>query len=199
MSATETEPAKLTQLRSDAESKLKAGEAPATLGWSMGVNALGLIHKLASSPDSAIDALKLLHEVQVHQVELDLQHQQLEVTQREMGEELEHFQKLYEYAPVGYLNVGPKLDILECNIAAAKQFGIVQDEVRGRDFESLLSPASRVVLRQLLNQLPPDGSSESCEVRAVAGSTMRRLRVVASHPPGGQSFLVVLLDLTSDH
>jgi PAS domain S-box-containing protein len=196
MSTPDIEPAVPLKLRRDAETRLTAGAAPATLGWSLGVNALALIHKLGSSPTSAPDALKLLHEVQVHQVELDLQHEQIETTQRELGDELAHYRELYERAPVGYLTLGSRHDVLECNLAAANLFGVRQDEVAGRDFASFLAPASRPLIQDLLKRLPADGSSDSCEAQLVTGGTRRQLQVVASLLPGGRSFLVVFVGLT---
>ena len=65
------------QLRQAAEDSLKQGTTPPTKGWSISADALALLYRLASNPDSAGDALKLLHELQAHQVELDLQHEQL--------------------------------------------------------------------------------------------------------------------------
>lgn len=192
MSAPDIQPAIQVKLRRDAETKLKAGSAPTTQGWSLGVNALALIHKLASSPATAPDALKLLHEVQVHQVELDLQHEQLEATHRESGEDLAHYRELYECAPVGYLTLGPEQDVLECNFAAATLLGARQDEVTGRDFESCLAAASRPLIRKLLKGRRPDGGSGSCEATFTIGSTRRKLQVVASLLPGSRLFLVVI-------
>lgn len=194
--AVNVETTKLVKLRLEAETRLKEGSAPPTTGWSVGVNALSLLHKLAGTPSSAFDALKLLHELQVHQVELDLQHEQMESTQRELTEDLAHFRQLYERAPVGYINLGPQRDIFECNEAAATLFGKNQDDVLGRNFDSFLAPASQPVLLQLLKRLRTGGASESCQVQMGTGSTARKLLVVASLPPGGRSFLLVLLDLT---
>jgi PAS domain S-box-containing protein len=194
--AVNVESTKLVKLRHDAETRLKAGSAPPTTGWSVGVNALSLLHKLASTPESAIDALKLLHELQVHQVELDLQHEQMEATQRDLAEDLAHFRRLYESAPVGYINMGPQRDIFEINDAAATLLGINRDDVLGRDFDAFLAPASRPVLLQLLKRLRADGASESCRVQMGTGSSARKLMVLASLPPGGRSFLLVLLDQT---
>lgn len=82
------DPRGLTLLRQRAEGRLEEGMAPATLGWSTGTGALTLLHRLAGDPASAGDALKLLHELQVHQVELDLQHEQMEQQLLELGEAL---------------------------------------------------------------------------------------------------------------
>lgn len=196
MSIPNAEAAKLAKLRLDAEARLKAGSAPPTHGWPVGVNALSLLHTLASTPESAVDALKLLHELQVHQVELDLQHEHIEATQRELAGDLARYQGLYEHAPVAYLNVSSQCEILECNIAAARLLGGGQDELRGRSIESFFPPASRPALLQLLKQLPTDGTAKRCEVQIGAGKLLRKLQVVASVTPGGRSFLVALFELT---
>jgi hypothetical protein len=59
-------------VRTIAETRLKERSAPPTAGWPLGIDTLALLHNLASTPDRAADALKVLHELQVHQVELDL-------------------------------------------------------------------------------------------------------------------------------
>lgn len=196
MSAPDTELTAAVKLRLDAEARLKAGSAPSTNGWSVGVNALGLLHKLASSPENAVDALKLLHELQVHQVELDLQNEQMESTQRELAEELARYRGLYEYAPVGYLNVRPQRDILESNIAAAGLLGTGPDELRGFNLDAFLAPESRPVLNLMLTRLHPGGPGGACEVQLGVGRASRKLQILASVTPGGGSFLLILVDLT---
>src|SRR5512144_1707291 len=124
-----------SKLRFEAEARLKEGSAPPTKGWQPGVTALTLLHELASNPATAHDALKLLHELQVHQVELDLQYEQMENTQREMTKELEGYQALYEFAPVTYLRVGPDGDILEANAAGANLFAVAPHELLGHRLE----------------------------------------------------------------
>ena len=78
MPTANTEQHARAELRVTAEERLNRGSAPATRGGSTGAPALASLHRLANAPASASDALKLLHELQVHQVELDLQHEQAE-------------------------------------------------------------------------------------------------------------------------
>lgn len=193
MSTLTAEPATQTRLREHAEGRLKEGTAPPTLGWQPSMDALSLLHRLASAPGSAHDALKLLHELQVHQVELDLQHEQMEATQRELVEDLARYKGLYEFAPAGYLSVGRDGDILEGNPAGAGLFGMTQDELRGRRLDSLLASESRPVLLELLRRLREGGPRDACEAHSSGG---RRLQVVANATPGGGSFLMIFVDTT---
>jgi PAS domain-containing protein len=112
------------RLRLQAEKLLKEGTAPPTKGWPTGTNTLSLLYTLASSPASAKDALKLLHELQVHQVELDLQNEGVEAARRELAEDLARYKTLYDAAPAGYFNVDLAGHILEGNLAGAELLGL---------------------------------------------------------------------------
>jgi len=181
------------RLRLDAESRLKEGSAPPAKVWSAGATALSLLYTLASSPASAADALKLLHELQVHQVELDLQHEQAETTRRELAEDLARYKGFYESAPAGYFNLDSEGHILEGNAAAAQLFGLKPEELHGRRLESLLEPASRPVLLELLQESRDGISGLSREVTSGVERRSQPLRAAASVAPDGASFLLVLV------
>jgi PAS domain S-box-containing protein len=183
------------QLRLAAEGLLKEGTAPPTKGWPTGTNTLSLLYKLASSPESADDALKLLHELQVHQVELDLQHEQVEATRREIDAELTHYKWLYDAAPVAYFSVDFAGHILEGNVAAAELFGLAVPELSGRRVETLLAPGDRPALLELLQDLRERPSKASCDVQSAKGNATQRLRIVASAAPEGAGFLLAFVPL----
>lgn len=153
------------QLRIDAEGRLKGGTAPPTKGWPTGMSALNLLYTLASSPATAEDALKLLHELQVHQVELDLQYEQVETARIEIAEDLARYKGLYDAAPAGYFNLDTTGHILEGNRAGAELFGRTLADLNGRRLESLLAPASRPALLELLQELHEGVSRASCDVQ----------------------------------
>lgn len=196
MSEPTAESKRSLSLRVDAEARLREGCAPPSSGVSSNAGALNVLHRLASTPASADDALKLLHELQVHQIELDLQYEQLETTRRELAEDLARYRALYQFAPTGYFDVGGDGDIIEGNLAGADLFGVRQDELVGRRIDSFLTPGSRPVLQELLKQVRGSGSRAVCEVTSGGDSTVaRQLRVVAGIAPGAGSLLMAMVDL----
>lgn len=61
-------------------------------------------------------AEKLLHELMVHKVELELQNEELRLVNASMTATLEHYRALYEYSPVGYLTISREGLIIEANL-----------------------------------------------------------------------------------
>jgi len=193
MATSRTDAGKHAQLRGDAEVHLASGTAPPTTGSGASLDALSLLHRLASSPASAGDALKLLHELQVHQVELDLQHEQIEADRRELGEELARYKNLYDCAPTAYLNVGHDGTIIEANHAAAELFAVELDELRGRAIDTLLAPQDRPALQALLQRLRGGAVRQGCAVRIGAGQALAHpVRITASTHPGDGTMLLMV-------
>lgn len=197
MSNLRVEQNKQAQLRVDAEARLRQGTAPPTQGWTLSTQALALLYRLARDPASAADGLKLLHELQTHQVELDLQHEQLESNAQEFAEALERYKELYDAAPMGYFVVGRDGCIQEVNRAGAALLGMKQDELGGCRLERFLSPASRLTLDDLLQKALAGECGLSCVVQfgnddSHPDGSARMLRIAANVVPGGEAFLLVV-------
>ena len=112
----------LSELRSRALSRLGSG-GRGERGWSGSTEALGVLHDLAATPATAVDALALLHELQVHQVELDLQEEELRQARAELEQALDRQLYLYNHAPVAYLSLDLGGSICELNLTAARLLG----------------------------------------------------------------------------
>lgn len=183
------------QLRLSAELRLKKGTAPYSRGGALSVDALGVLFKLASNPANASEGLKLLHELQTHQVELDLQHEQLETNEREFVLELAHYKALYDFAPCGYFIVDPDGNIIESNQAGVQLLGLERDELGGCPLAGFLSPESRPQLAALLKKLRDGAAHASCPVQSCAseaGSTSHHWQIAARRSPEGESVLIMV-------
>lgn len=180
-------------LRQHAQQRLNAGIAPSTRGWGVSVEALELLHRLASAPASAADALKLLHELQVHQVELDLQHAQLEAGERELGEGLARYRALFEQAPIAYFVLDGLGQVEECNHAGVDLLGISGEEACGRPFAAFLSAEGRLRFAALLVALRGGSRRPTCSVPAGnSGSDSSGWRLGVSGVPGSDAILLVV-------
>lgn len=186
--------AKQKELRTHAEEKLRDGSAPPTSGWLTNQDALNLLHALASDPESATDALKLLHELQVHQVELDLQLEQLEANERELTEDLVHCARLYDFAPVACFSINLKGQITRVNRAGAALCGEDREKLIGRQVDDFLMPESREVLQKLSALVRKGGADENCEVHTLTGDVYN---VKAGLVPGESSILTCFVNLTN--
>ncbi len=194
-----TAPDKPADLRARAASRLtgRDGAPRAPLDAS---NALAVLHALASSPDTAADALALLHELQVHQVELDLQAEELRESHAELESALRLQADLYDLQPVGCFTVDRACVVQQLNRAGAAMLGV--DRAHGCDqrLDSFLAPGSDSALRQLILTMAAD---TACPVRAmqlVPGSGAGRpVGVHVRSDPDGKHFLVVLAELDPSH
>ena len=184
------------QLREKAEFKIQGGLMPVTRGWTVGASSLTLLHRLASDPETASDALKLLHELQVHQVELDLQHEHMNEERLDLEQSENRLKDLFVHAPVAYLIVNSAGLITDANIVATRLLGVERDDVGSLSICRLVAPDSRPALLALLKQVRASGVRHSCTVEALETLKPRFLDVIASTAPSGQHCLVVILEVS---
>jgi len=114
------------------------------------------------------DSLKLLQELKVHQIELEMQNAEL-IEQRNRAEEateryLNLYNEIYNIAPSGYFTVTRAGNICELNLYGAKLFGVERSKLHNRNLASLLSNNTRPAFKNLLNEVFVSQIQSSCEV-----------------------------------
>ena len=181
------------KLRKRALAKLNDGNSK-NLKRASAADALSVLHRLAVSPSTAGDALALLHEMQVHQVELDLQQEELRCSRFELEAALLRQETLIERAPVGYMSIDARTVLCEINLAGARLLGAARADLLGLPLASLLSTHSADVLQTLLAGAR-DGLGLETRVLQLQppGDTMRTVQAAADKDTIPDRFLLVLM------
>ncbi|NEX14078.1 MAG: histidine kinase [Prosthecochloris sp.] len=107
-------------------------------------------YDLSGSPEKM---QKMIHELAVHQIELEMQMDELLQTRAELEESLESYADLYDFAPLGYLTLDRDGKILRANLTACTLFGIDRSRLVGDRFGRLVSPEDLPVFNAMLERL----------------------------------------------
>lgn len=119
--------------------------------------------RLEDMPSEGIETL--IHELEVHQIELEVQNEELRRTQYELAEALERYRDLFDRAPVGYLTLDGEGKVHQANQAAAQLAGRERDELEGRRLEKLVLRPDRDRLWLLLRTAAATGLPQATDFR----------------------------------
>ncbi len=141
-----------------------------------------------------------LHELRVHQIELEMQNEELRRTQLELDLARAHYFDLYDLAPVGYCTLSETGQILQANLTAATLLGVSRGVmIKHRISQFLLSEDqdSYYLLRKRLSET---GEPQECELRMVkedGAQFWAHLMATAAQDNGGTpEFRIMLTDIT---
>lgn len=182
----------LAGLRQRASARLGVNAEPRSMRGG-DKDALVVLHQLASSPDTAVDALALLHELQVYQVELDLQAEELRASRYELESSLRRQIELYDHLPVGCFTVDRAFVVQELNLTGARMLGIERDDAFGWPLENYFVPDSASTLRQLISSVVHGDKGATATLQLTSGGGAGPLvRCQVGADPQGDHVFVVL-------
>ena len=106
-----------------------------------------------------------LHELRVHQIELEMQNVELRRAQLEVEEQRAKFFELFDLAPVGYCTIGDKGIVGEANLTAARLLGVERQQLVGQPFSAFVLAADREAYYLHLELLKQTEEPQTCELR----------------------------------
>ena len=118
-------------------------------------------------PSSPGASQELLHDLKVHQIELELQNEELQKTQLELEASRVRYFDLYEQAPVGYLTLNAQGLIQEANVKAADLLGVGKGALVEQPLTRFILHADQDVYYQHRRRLTREGTRQTCELRFV--------------------------------
>ena len=113
------------------------------------------------------EARLVLHELRVHQIELEMQNEDLRRAQEELEASRERYFDLYDLAPVGYLTLSEQGLILEANLTAAKLLGIARGALVKQPLSLFILPEDQDIHYRARKQLFATGAPHAWELRLV--------------------------------
>lgn len=144
-------------------------------------------------------AQKLLHELRVHQMELELQNEELHAAQSQLQAAQARYFDLYDQAPVGYLTLDMDGLILTANYTAAKLFAAEKRAFAGEPLTKFIVPEDQDIFYLHRRQLAR-GAAKDCELRMLgAGDSPFCARLTSSTGPradGAPLWRITVTDIT---
>jgi diguanylate cyclase (GGDEF)-like protein/PAS domain S-box-containing protein len=127
--------------------------------------------KFLTKPGPELDQIppteiqKLVQELQIHQVELDMQNEELRQSQGETEAALGKYSDLYDSAPIGYFTFNPRGVILEANLTGVRLLGVERGSLMGTPFLPHVVPAFRPEFRAHLQKVFATQARQFCTVQ----------------------------------
>lgn len=144
------------------------------------------------------DLQRLVHELQVHQIELEMQNEELMLMRAGLEEALEKYTDLYDFAPVGYMTLGRDGVIRRVNLAGASLLGVERARLPGRRFGVFIADSDRSVFNDFLENVFARQEKAACEVVLLKeGKHPLNMHIKGLVSQDGQECRVVLMDITA--
>lgn len=120
--------------------------------------------KRTGNPILETDVKRLLHELQVHQIELEMQNDELRRANEIAETALRKFTLLYDFAPFGYYTLNHDGNILDLNFTGAEILGEKRFSLINTNFKLFVSEESLPIFNEFIWQVFKRNAKESCKL-----------------------------------
>jgi len=147
---------------------------------------------------SEADVLKLIHELEVHQIELELQNEELLLAkEKAAGLATEKYIELYDFAPSGYFTLSKEGNIIELNLYGSQMLGKERSQLENSRFGYFVSDETKSIFNLFLGKVFNSRAKESCEVTlSMKGNLPIYVFLTGIVTENGEQCLVVAVDIT---
>ena len=119
----------------------------------------------AGNPSTEIDTYRLIHELEVHQIELEMQNEELVLAKEKATAAFEKYIELYDFSPTGYFTLSKKGEILQLNFSGAKMLGKDRSQLKGHLFTLFISEYSKKTFHFCLETIFKSETNVNCELK----------------------------------
>ena len=142
----------------------------------------------------------LVHELQVHRIELEAQNLELRQAQQQLEETRDRYASLYDFAPVGYLTLDANGRVLDINLTGSAMLGRERQSVVGQLFSACIAPKETPLFLQHLQQTFSAQCNVVAEIKIKPkGATPRVIRLESAVVSGRDACRTVMIDITHQY
>ncbi|OGU80074.1 MAG: hypothetical protein A2W11_11390 [Ignavibacteria bacterium RBG_16_35_7] len=113
------------------------------------------------------DIQRLVHLLQVHQVELEHQNEELRITQEELEVSRNKYVNLFDFSPIPYFTLDLHSIIKEVNLSASKMFGIDRSKLIGKSFITYIPLDEKDIFNSFIKTVFNSPIKHSCELKVI--------------------------------
>ena len=155
----------------------------------------------SSAAEESLDALALVHELQVHQIELEMQNEELKRTKLVAEDALAKYSDLYDFAPVGLFKLNEQGIIWEVNLAGAMLLGVERCNLSKRNFLKFVASKDRASFDDFRKKTFETPAKQTCELSLLRdGKPIIYARIEGmadvESPPNERVCRIAVLDIT---
>jgi len=150
-----------------------------------------------TSPRPEADMHRLRHELEVHQIELEMQNAELRAARDRAEVLLDQYTDLYDFAPVGYFTLARDGTIRLANLTGTCLVGVERSRLIGQGFGHLVAPELRADFKAFLKQVFAGQLKQSADFKLLPkGLTPCIVNIEAQRSPNGRECCAVVMDVT---
>ncbi len=123
------------------------------------------------------DSLALVHELQVHQIELEMQNEELRRAKLETESVLAKYSDLYDFSPIGLFTLDINRQIIEANLAGATLLDMERGRLINKQFKQFVAPKDHRLFDEFYKSALESAVKQTCELNLIKfeGSTIRAI------------------------
>ena len=149
------------------------------------------------SPISETDTLKLIHELEVHQIELKMQNDELRHAWAKSEISTVKYTELYDFAPSGYFTLSREGKIIELNLHASQILGKIRTRLKNSQFGFFVSDATKPIFNLFLEQVFASKTNVTCEITLLKDGCLPMIgHLTGIVSENGDQCLISLVDIT---
>ncbi|MFZ4402212.1 MAG: PAS domain S-box protein, partial [Bacteroidales bacterium] len=143
------------------------------------------------------ELLKIVHELDVHRIELELQNEELLTAKSELHINSQKYIELYDFAPMAYITLSKTGEIININFKAAQILGKERSKLINSRFAFFVSNDTKQLFNQFLGDLFESKTEKTSEISlSLNDNSLKYFSITGIVPELGENYLISLIDIT---